>query len=121
MYKISVTIKFAAAHKLHGYEGPCENLHGHNWIIKAVVGTDKLDSIGIAYDFKKLKHQINEIIDQFDHKFLNEIKPFDELNPTSENIAKYIFVTLAKKLPSHIKVISVEVGESEQYKASYEE
>ena len=121
MYKISVTTKFAAAHRLRNYEGPCENLHGHNWVINAVVGTEKLDEIGIAYDFKKLKIDLNQISDRFDHQFLNEVSPFDELNPTSENVAKFIFDSLTKKLPAHIRVISVEVGESEKYKAIYEE
>jgi len=121
VFKISVTTKFAAAHKLLGYEGLCENLHGHNWFIKATVGTNELDDIGIAYDFKKLKNHLNEIIERFDHQFLNEVTPFDKLNPTSENIAKFIFESLATKLPSNIKVISIEVGESEQYKSIYEE
>ncbi|UCE06508.1 MAG: 6-carboxytetrahydropterin synthase QueD [bacterium] len=121
MFKISVTTKFAAAHKLRGYEGPCENLHGHNWQIKATIGIDELDDIGIAYDFKKLKKYLNEIIERFDHQFLNDVAPFDQLNPTSENLAKYIFHSLTEKLPSHIKVVSIEVGESDQYKAIYEE
>lgn len=121
MYKVSVTTKFSAAHRLIDYDGPCENLHGHNWAVKAVVGTKKLDDIGLAYDFKKLKSHLNETIERFDHQFLNEIAPFDTLNPTSENIAQYIFQSLTKKLPSNLKVVSVEVGESERYKAIYEE
>ncbi len=120
MFKISVTTKFAAAHKLRGYEGPCENLHGHNWIIKATVGTKLLDKIGMAYDFKKLKSHLNEIIEKLDHQFLNEVTPFDEINPTSENVAKYIFESLAEKLPPNIKIIAIDVGESEQYVSSYE-
>lgn len=120
MFKISVTTKFAAAHQLRGYEGPCENLHGHNWVIKAMVGADRLDDIGMVYDFKKLKNNLNEIVERFDHQFLNEVKPFDEINPTSENVAKHIFESLAKKLPPGIKVIAIDVGESEQYVSSYE-
>ena len=121
MYKISATTNFAAAHRLRGYEGACENLHGHNWIVKATLGTNELDDIGIAYDFKYLKKNLNEIINQFDHQFLNEIPPFDKINPTSENMAKLIFDSLKEKLPKHIKVVSVEVSESEKYKAIYEE
>lgn len=122
MYKISATTKFAAAHSLRGYEGACEKLHGHNWSVKAILGTDELDEVGIAYDFKLLKKDLNEIVDLYDHEFLNEIPPFDkQLNPTSENLAKYIFEQLAKKLPDHIRVISIEVGESDKYKAIYEE
>ena len=121
MYKISATITFSSAHSLRGYEGACENLHGHNWVVKATLGTDKLDDIGIAYDFKLLKNNLNEIIDKFDHQFLNEVPPFDKINATSENLAKYIFDSLAKKVPEFIKVVSVEVGESEKYAAIYEE
>ena len=120
MFKISVTTHFAAAHNLRGYEGPCEKLHGHNWSIKATVGTDRLDSIGMAYDFKKLKSHLKEIVERLDHQFINEVTPFDQLNPTSENIARYIFESLAIKLPATVSVISVEVGESERNVASYE-
>jgi 6-pyruvoyltetrahydropterin/6-carboxytetrahydropterin synthase len=120
VFKVSVTTNFAAAHRLKGYEGPCENLHGHNWVIKATVATDQLDNIGMAYDFKKLKIHLHDIIDRLDHQFINEVAPFDQLNPTSENIAKFIFEALAKKLPAGVKVLSIEVGESEQYLAAYE-
>jgi 6-pyruvoyltetrahydropterin/6-carboxytetrahydropterin synthase len=121
VYKVSVTTKFAAAHRLREYEGACENLHGHNWLVKAQIGTSELDRIGIAYDFKKLKHDLNEIINQLDHQYLNEIPPFNEMNPTSENVAKFIYQSLAAKLPNKLKVISIEVGESDHYTATYEE
>jgi 6-pyruvoyltetrahydropterin/6-carboxytetrahydropterin synthase len=121
VYKVSVTTSFAAAHRLREYEGPCENLHGHNWLVKAQIGTEELDAIGIAYDFKKLKKHLHEIIDQFDHKLLNDISPFDKLNPTSENLARHIFQSLAEKIPPRLKVMAVEVGESEHYTAAYEE
>jgi len=120
VFKISVTTKFAAAHQLRGYDGPCENLHGHNWLIKATVATDRLDDIGMAYDFKKLKRHLSEITESFDHQFLNRVKPFDAINPTSENMAKFIFESLVKILPSGINVIAVDVGESDQYVSSYE-
>ena len=121
MYKVSATLTFAAAHSLRGYDGACENLHGHNWVVTATLGTDVLDEVGIAFDFKNLKRDLNEIVDRFDHQFLNEVKPFNKINATSENMAKFIFDTLGQKLPQHVKVVSVEVGESEKYKAIYEE
>ena len=121
MYKISATATFASAHSLRGYEGACENLHGHNWVVRATLGTYELDKIGIAYDFKLLKKNLHEIIDRFDHQYLNEMPPFDKINATSENMAKFIFDSLSKKLPKLVKVISVEVGESEKYTAIYEE
>ncbi len=122
MFKITAKTSFAAAHRLREYEGACENLHGHNWQIKATIGSEKLDKIGMVYDFKKLKKNLKEIVDIFDHQFINQIPPFDkELNPTSENIARYIFKLLDEKLPEPLRVISVEVGESEKYTAIYEE
>ncbi len=120
MFKISVTTHFAAAHRLRGYEGPCENLHGHNWLVKATIATNTLDHLGMAYDFKHLKSLMKEIVERLDHQLINDVKPFDQLNPTSENIAQHIFESLADKLPSTIKMIAVEVGESEHYVASYE-
>ena len=121
MFKISATATFAAAHRLWGYEGACENLHGHNWTVKATVGTAELNKIGLAYDFRSLKENLKEIIDCYDHRFLNEIPPFDKINATSENLAKFIYEALAQKLPKPIKPVSVEVGESEKYTAIYEE
>ncbi len=121
MYKVSATLTFAAAHSLRGYEGACENLHGHNWVVTVTLGTEVLDDVGIAYDFKNMKIDLNEIIDRFDHQFLNEVEPFDKINATSENLAKYIFDTMGEKLPKHVRVVSVEVGESDKYKAIYEE
>jgi 6-pyruvoyltetrahydropterin/6-carboxytetrahydropterin synthase len=122
MFKITAKTSFAAAHRLREYEGACENLHGHNWQIKATIGSEKLDEIGMVYDFKKLKKNLKEIVDLFDHQYINQIPPFDkELNPTSENIAKYIFKLLDEKLPEPLRVISIEVGESEKYTAIYEE
>ena len=122
MYKITAKTSFAAAHRLREYEGACENLHGHNWLVKATIGAEELDNLGMVYDFKLLKKDLNEIMDLFDHQFINQVPPFDkELNPTSENIARYIFELLSKKLPARLRVVSVEVGESEKYAAIYEE
>ncbi len=122
MYKIAAKMTFAAAHSLRGYEGACEKIHGHNWQVKAILGTNQLNKIGIAYDFKQLKQNLKEIIDKLDHEMLNEIPPFDnELNPTSENLAKYIFYSLRRNVPEYLQVVSVEVSESEKYSAIYEE
>ena len=119
MYKISVETNFAAAHKIAGYQGECENIHGHNWIVTARIATNELNSIGIAYDFKDLKQNLDHIVLQFDHQLLNEIAPFNRLNPTSENIARFIFDELIKILPPKIKLLSVEVKESNKYSVIY--
>lgn len=121
MYKISVKTNFSAAHKLMGYQGNCERTHGHNWTVKAQIATKELDSIGIGYDFRKLKRHLDEIIGKFDHQYLNEIPPFNQSNPTSENLANYIFLSLKNILPSESQVVSVEVKESEKCSVIYSE
>ena len=121
MYKISVEITFSAAHKLTGYQGKCERIHGHNWTVKAQVATPELDSIGIGYDFKDLRHHLKRIIKKFDHRLLNKISPFDKLNPTCENLASYIFHALNEMLPPKIQVLSIEIKESEKQSVIYSE
>ena len=123
MYKLMIETSFASAHQLRGYKGKCENLHGHNWKVQAYVTADKLNEIDIAIDFHDLKKTVNEIVAQFDHKFLNDIFPFTEKNPSSENIARWIFDSLKKGLASYenIKVSAVTVWESETASATYYE
>lgn len=121
MYKISVKSKFSSAHKLLEYKGECARLHGHTWVVIVRVIISKLNDIGIGYDFKDLKVTLNSIIDKFDHQYINEISPFNKINPTSENIAKFIFDSLRNKLPDDIQVFSVEIKESDNYSVIYTE
>jgi 6-pyruvoyltetrahydropterin/6-carboxytetrahydropterin synthase len=123
MYKLMIETSFASAHQLRGYKGKCENLHGHNWKVQAYVTTEKLNEIDIAIDFHDLKKITNEIVAQLDHKFLNDIFPFTEKNPSSENIARWIFESLKKGLASYenVKVSAVTVWESETASATYYE
>lgn len=123
MYKLMIETSFASAHQLRGYKGKCENLHGHNWKVQAYVTADKLNEIDIAIDFHDLKKITNEIVSQLDHKFLNDIFPFTEKNPSSENIARWIFESLKKGLASYenVKVSAVTVWESETASATYYE
>jgi len=119
MYEISARISFAAAHQLIGYQGPCSNIHGHTWSLKACVLCDELNSIGIAYDFKELKRLLKDCVSRFDHQFLNNHPQFDGINPTSENLAKYIYHSIKARLPEYVKMKSVEISESEKYSAVY--
>jgi 6-pyruvoyltetrahydropterin/6-carboxytetrahydropterin synthase len=123
MYKLMIETSFASAHQLRGYKGKCENLHGHNWKVQAYVTADKLNEVDIAIDFHDLKKITNEIVDQLDHKFLNDVFPFTEKNPSSENIARWIFDSLKKGLASYenIRVSAVTVWESETASAIYYE
>ena len=120
MFEIDIQREFASAHRLKGYNGNCSSLHGHNWTVQAFVQAEKLDEIGIAIDFKKLKRVLDKILDALDHKCLNEIPPFDQNNPTSENLAKYIYETLSEQInDTKAKVTKVRVCESPGSGASY--
>lgn len=122
MYELTVISDFAAAHNLRQYEGECENLHGHNWNVEVTVATKKLNKIGLGVDFKILKRTLENILKRLDHKYLNEIQPFDKENPSSENIAKYIFKQLQKEIKDkNIKTARVKVWESENAAAVYYE
>ena len=120
MYELMVESKFAAAHQLRGYHGKCEKLHGHNWRVTIAVTAEHLDDIGLAMDFHDLKKSLRDVLDQLEHTFLNDIFPFTQINPSSENLAKWIYDTMAKKLDDdNIEVASVTVWESDTASASY--
>ncbi|MBI1811912.1 MAG: 6-carboxytetrahydropterin synthase QueD [Nitrospirae bacterium] len=122
MFELMVDTTFAAAHQLRGYKGKCEQMHGHNWKVQVHVVAEKLNDIDIAIDFHDLKELLDEVIAPLDHSFLNDIFPFTEKNPSSENIAKWIYDTLNKKLPDeHVQVSAVTVWESETTAATYYE
>ena len=120
MYRISVEQHFDAAHALRGYKGKCEALHGHRFRVVAKIEAKALDDIGLAYDFTELKRHLTESISRFDHTNLNDIPPFDKLNPSSENIAANIFEDLTSRLSGDkITLTAVEVWESPQTGVSY--
>ena len=121
MYQLRVTTYFAAAHQLREYEGKCENLHGHNWRVDVVVASDTLDDTGMAIDFKVLKGLIEEILDDYDHRYLNDVPPFDRINPTTENMARHLYERLGTRVPDTAHVESVTCWESERCGATYRE
>jgi 6-pyruvoyltetrahydropterin/6-carboxytetrahydropterin synthase len=113
MFELTVETTFSAAHQLKGYTGKCERLHGHNWKVQVHV---------IAVDFQELKRVTNEVVSTLDHSMLNEIFPFTEKNPSSENIAKWIYDSLRKKInDENIHLSAVTVWESETSSATYYE
>jgi len=118
MYSIKVEADFSSAHNLRGYKGKCEELHGHNWKVKIKITRDSLDKIGMVADFREVKIALNKILDKLDHKYLNKITYFKKVNPTSENIAKYIYTALKNKIPD---LSSVTVWESDNCSATYYE
>ncbi len=120
MYQISVEQHFDAAHFLRGYQGKCETLHGHRFQVVVKIRASGIDDIGIAYDFAELKHQLGDILVSFDHTCLNDVPPFDKINPSSENIASTIYNELKLKLASTpVSLSCVEVWESPQSGVSY--
>jgi 6-pyruvoyltetrahydropterin/6-carboxytetrahydropterin synthase len=120
MYELIIRRNFAAAHSLRGYHGQCESLHGHNWKVEVFVVANELDEIGLAVDFRVLKDKTDEILKNLDHQHLNELPYFRDLNPSSENIAKYIFDQLSRALnDERIKVAKVSTWESEDSCSSY--
>jgi len=122
MYEVYVDESFAAAHNLRGYKGKCEDLHGHNYKVRVTLAGKELDAAGLLYDFVHLKQVIQGVIRSLDHKYLNELPPFDVLNPSAENIARFVYEQTAKQLPANANgtgVASITVWESDVTSATY--
>ena len=106
MFEVTVEEKFASGHALRNYKGKCENVHGHNYRVEVTLAGEQLDATGLLVDFVELKKVLNVIIDRMDHQFLNDVPPFDVLNPSAENMARYVFEELEKglagKVPAHV-------------------
>jgi len=116
LYEIRVKANFSAAHNLRNYRGKCEKLHGHNWIVEAMFRYKALAKDGLAVDFRIAKEALNSAIECLDHAYLNELKFFRKTNPTSENIAKFIYDRIKKKIKN---IDSVLVWENENSCAGY--
>ena len=120
MYELKIISQFAAAHQLMGFEGGCEDLHGHNWKIEVYVTGMELEKNGLLMDFKLIKDATKSALDEMDHKFLNELDAFRSLNPSSENIARHVFNSLSRRLNSQgVRVSKVTAWESDTACASY--
>jgi 6-pyruvoyltetrahydropterin/6-carboxytetrahydropterin synthase len=110
-FQIRTTRGFCAAHQLKLYDGSLEPVHGHNWKVCVTAESPQLDSIGVVMDFHELERLIDQIIGPFHNRHLNELPPFDRINPSAENVALHIGRSL--KLPEPVKLVSVEVWETE--------
>ncbi len=122
MFELMVETTFAAAHQLRGYKGKCEQMHGHNWKVQVHIVAQRLNEIDIAMDFHEIKDCLNEVVAPLDHSYLNDIFPFTEKNPSSENIAKWIYDSINKKLSNeNAQVSAVTVWESDSASATYYE
>lgn len=107
-YRITVKGRFSSAHFLRGYKGKCETLHGHNYLVECTIEGKEVDGSGMLMDFNNLKNLLSEVLNELDHKTLNDLPPFKLKNPTAENIAEFIYRQIKDKLPItyflHIKV-----------------
>jgi len=122
IFEIYVKTDFAAAHSLRGYPGDCAQIHGHNWDVEVFVRCSELDEIGIGIDFRDIKQIVNEILEDLDHSNLNDLPAFKDMNPTSENIARFLYKKISKKLNTdEVKVSRVTVSETPNAGASYRE
>jgi 6-pyruvoyltetrahydropterin/6-carboxytetrahydropterin synthase len=122
VYELKIITQMAAAHQLREFEGKCEKLHGHNWKIEVCVAGQNLAHNGILIDFKLIKEAAHKVVHDLDHSFLNELEWFKSLNPSSENIARYIFQSLSKELnDARVRVSKVTAWESDSACASYSE
>ena len=122
VYEIYVKDHFAAAHSLRGYDGNCSNMHGHNWDVEAYIQCTKLNKLGIGVDFRDVKEIVKDVISKFDHINLNDVAEFGAINPTSENISKFLYKELSRRLNTKfISVAKVRVFESPECGSSYQE
>jgi 6-pyruvoyltetrahydropterin/6-carboxytetrahydropterin synthase len=120
VFEICVEAQFSAAHTLSGYQGNCAQLHGHNWIVEVSVKCLELNNIGIGIDFRDIKQAIINVINDLDHSCLNEHPEFKDTNPSSENIARFLYRQLGEKINSvNVKVSKVKVSETRSAGAYY--
>jgi 6-pyruvoyltetrahydropterin/6-carboxytetrahydropterin synthase len=120
MFEVTIMGSFSAAHLLADIGGKCEKLHGHNFKIEVTVAAKELNEAGILVDFREIKKWLTEILDNLDHKYLNECFFFVQMNPSSENIAKYVFQEMQLKAKrANITMDRVKVWESEDAAVTY--
>ena len=121
MFEVAVEHTFAAGHALRNYRGKCENVHGHNYRVQVVVRGEKLDQAGMLADFVELKRLLRAISEPLDHVFLNDIDPFDKVNPSAENMALYICEKMQEGIrqDNPVEVVEVKVWETDIQSATY--
>ncbi|MDA3869775.1 MAG: 6-carboxytetrahydropterin synthase QueD [Gammaproteobacteria bacterium] len=121
-YQLKVVTEFASAHTLRGYPGACSRMHGHNWKVELEAVATSLDEMGMGVDFKQMKTIAREVGDRLDHRYLNELEPFTEINPTAENIAAYMYHEISAQLNTDsIKVSALTLWETERACVTYSE
>lgn len=126
MFEVSVEETFAAGHALRNYRGKCENVHGHNYRVRIAIEGERLDSTGLLVDFVEMKRLLRAIIERLDHTFLNDVPPFDRLNPSAENMARYFYDEMTQGLAAaprenSVRIAEVKIWETDTATATYRE
>ena len=120
MYELAIKTAFSAAHSMRFFEGPCSNLNGNNWIVELIARGKRLEPNGMLVDFGDIKQATSEVLSRFDHSNLNEVPPFDRENPTSENLARWIYEKVGERVNTeNLAITRVNVREAETSCASY--
>ena len=120
MYEVKIVTQFAAAHRLENFKGKCEGLHGHNWKVEVFLVGQELDHAGLLMDFGVVKARTKQLLEEIDHKYLNELAAFQDRNPSSENLARYLYERLGALFNGdRVKIHRVDVWESDTSCASY--
>lgn len=120
MFELNVEDEFAAAHYLRNYKGKCERMHGHNYRVMVSVKAKKLNNIGLAVDFGDVKAELKKVMEVLDHHVLDELPAFKKVNPSAENIAKYVYDRMCKPLKNKkVSLVKVTVWETARASASY--
>jgi 6-pyruvoyltetrahydropterin/6-carboxytetrahydropterin synthase len=121
MFEVTIEETFAAGHALRNYHGKCENVHGHNYRCQVTLEGAELDSVGLLVDFVELKRVVHAVLDRMDHQWLNDFPPFDVLNPSAENMARYIYEQLEEGLKSRegVRLGAVKLWETDTASATY--
>jgi 6-pyruvoyltetrahydropterin/6-carboxytetrahydropterin synthase len=121
-YTLKILADFASAHTLRDYPGDCSRMHGHNWKLEVEVTATALNEYGMGMDFKTIKTATRELAKTLDHRYLNDIPPFDEINPTAENISQFFYKNLSATLNNDIaKISGVTLWETERACVRYSE
>jgi 6-pyruvoyltetrahydropterin/6-carboxytetrahydropterin synthase len=119
MFEVTVEQSFAAGHALRNYKGACENVHGHNFKVQVTIEGDKLDVAGMLVDFLDVKASMMGVIEKLDHRFLNDVEPFDIVNPSAENIAEFFHQEMTPQMIEGTRISAVKVWETDIQSATY--
>jgi len=112
-FELCTETHFSAAHQLRGYPGDCARLHGHNWHVKLYVACEELDELGLGIDYKVMKRELKAALEPWDHYNLNDVAPFDKINPSSENVARELYLEMSRRLDNErLHVSRIEISET---------